>query len=157
MSNPETEAAEAPAPHFRKTKQGKWAVMGPLETLQKAIDDDAGKVKVLKKNGEWSSFTVLSMGRPFDVDGVQMAYGYDTQDEGPQGGSGAGASGPGSSGADSGARSGSGGASGYGGGGNSGSQQPSSAPSTPPPPSRDEFEPLPEFQGGAEDEWQSGF
>ncbi len=71
MSNPAPETTEPPAPQFRKTKQGKWAVMGPVETLQAALDGD-GKVKVLKKSGDWSDFTVVSLGRPFDVEGVSM-------------------------------------------------------------------------------------
>jgi len=69
------------APTFRKTKSGKWAVMGPVEVLQKAIDENEGKVDVLKKSGDWSSYTVVSLGSPFDVEGKQMCYGYDTADE----------------------------------------------------------------------------
>ncbi len=77
----ETKSTEN-APSFRKTKSGKWAVMGPVETLQKALDGD-GKVDVLKKSGDWSSYTVVSLGKPFDVDGTSMCYGYDTVDEQP--------------------------------------------------------------------------
>ncbi len=131
---------ETPAPQFRKTKQGKWAVMGPVETLEAAVAGD-GKVKVLKKSGDWSDFTVVSLGRPFDVDGVAMVYGYDDEgDPNPSGGGGA-------SGSSSSAppRSGTGGAS---------SAPP---PATPPPPPRDDSEPLPEYQGGPEDEWQGEF
>lgn len=126
-----TEDAELPAPQFRKTKQGKWAVMGPVPTLEAALAGD-GKVKVLKKSGDWSSFTVVSLGRPFDVEGVMMAYGYDDEGEGP-GGSGSGGSDD--------ARSG-------------GSRE---RTMTPPAPPRDDSEPLPEFQGGPEDEWQPEF
>lgn len=133
MSDPSAESADLPAPQFRKTKQGKWAVMGPVPTLEAALAGD-GKVKVLKKSGDWSSFTVVSMGRPFDVEGVMMAYGYDDAGENADGAS-SGSPQPGA------ARSG-------------GSRQ---RPTTPPAPPRDDSEPLPEFQGGPEDEWQPEF
>ncbi len=118
------------APSFRKTKSGSWAVMAPVEDLQKALEGD-GKIDVLKKSGDWSSYTVVSLGSPFDVDGVKMCYGYDKEQDGdtqnqtvkP-------------------------------------AQQatnPAEAPSSlsviadvPPP---DPSEPLPQYQGGAEDEW----
>lgn len=140
MSNTETETPEPPAPQFRKTKQGKWAVMGPVETLQTALDGD-GKVKVLKKNGDWSSFNVVSMGRPFDVEGVDMAYGYSDEGDAEAGSNSSGTSNSGSRPRPSGADS----------------QQGSSAPATPPSPGRDESEPMPEYQGGADDEWQDSF
>lgn len=140
MSDSAPETPEKPAPHFRKTKQGKWAVMGPVETLQEAIDGD-GKVKVLKKSGDWSEFTVVSLGRPFDVDGVQMAYGYDDEGDASAAGGGSAANNAGSGPARS---------------TSSGVPRRSNAPSTPPP-SRDDSEPLPEYQGGAEDEWQGEF
>ena len=69
------------APTFRKTKSGKWAVMGPIDVLQKALDENEGKVDVLKRSGDWSSYTVVSLGKPFDVEGKQMCYGYDTIEE----------------------------------------------------------------------------
>lgn len=72
---------QAVAPKFRKTKTDKWAVMAPVETLQQAIESKGGVVEVLKKSGDWSTFTVSSLGRPFDVDGVQMCYGYGPDDE----------------------------------------------------------------------------
>lgn len=126
---------------FRKTKTEKWAVMAPVADLEKALAE-GGKVDVLKKSGDWSTFRVASLGRPFDVDGVEMCYGY--ADEGD--GEAAGSSGSGSRGE---ARS---------------AQAPRSAgrASAPPrgpvpePPARDESEPMPEYQGGPEDEW-SGF
>ncbi len=147
MSNPAPETTEPPAPQFRKTKQGKWAVMGPVETLQAALDGD-GKVKVLKKSGDWSDFTVVSLGRPFDVEGVSMVYGYDDEGDPSAGGGGGAPSGGG--------RSSRGPSSSYGGGAPQGeSSQP--PPSTPAAPPRDDSEPLPEFQGGPEDEWQGEF
>ncbi|MGI9599435.1 MAG: hypothetical protein ACR2QK_24945, partial [Acidimicrobiales bacterium] len=73
-------------PRFRKTKTEKWAVMAPIEDLEKALAD-GGKIDVQKKSGDWSSFVVASLGKPFDVDGVQMCYGYAPGDESDQGGS----------------------------------------------------------------------
>ena len=125
--------SELPEPKFRKTKTEKWAVMAPVETLEAALASD-GAVKVLKKSGDHSSFTVGSLGKPFDVDGIPMCYGYAPGDEDP---------GP------------SGGSSG------SGSAAPSARRETPPPassataPARDGSEPLPEYQG--EDQWDDGF
>lgn len=123
-------------PRFRKTKTEKWAVMAPVEDLEKALAE-GGKIDVQKKSGDWSSFTVGSLGKPFDVDGVQMCYGYAPGDEDPQGG-GQGGSSQGSS------------------GNRGGSYQRSDAPreaSTAGYPGRDPSEPMPEYQGGAEDEW----
>ena len=128
--------SELPEPKFRKTKSEKWAVMAPIETLEAALAAD-GKVQVLKKSGDYSSFTVGSLGKPFDVDGVQMCYGYAPGDEDTGGSSG---------------------------GGQPGGSRPVRAPSAEPPPSnasfaasppRDESEPLPEYQG--EDDWGDAF
>ena len=66
-------------PRFRKTKSDKWAVMAPVEDLEKALAE-GGKIDVQKKSGDWSSFVVASLGKPFDVDGVQMCYGYGPDD-----------------------------------------------------------------------------
>ena len=114
---------------FRKTKTDKWAVMAPVEDLEKALAE-GGKIDVLKKSGDWSSFRVASLGRPFDVDGVQMCYGYGPDDEAE--------SSPSSD------------------GGRAQSPPPSPSPSrrpaSVPAPPRDETEPLPEYQGGPEDE-----
>ncbi|MCP3989618.1 MAG: hypothetical protein GY724_11125 [Actinomycetia bacterium] len=111
---------------FRKTKTDKWAVMAPVEDLEKALAE-GGKVDVLKKSGDWSSFRVASLGRPFEVDGVQMCYGYGPGDEADP-----------SSSAESRAPA------------ESRSPRPASAPVA--APSRDESEPLPQYQGAAEDE-----
>ncbi|MEZ5230715.1 MAG: hypothetical protein R2710_29805 [Acidimicrobiales bacterium] len=109
-------------------------MMGPVATLQAADTD--GKVKVLKKSGDWSDFTVVSLGRPFDVDGVAMVYGYDDAGDPTAGGENAGGT------------------------TTTATAAPRRAPrqaNTPPPPPRDEYEPLPEYQGGPEDEWQGEF
>lgn len=125
--------SELPEPRFRKTKSEKWAVMAPVDTLEAALAGD-GKVKVLKKSGDYSSFTVGSLGKPFDVDGVQMCYGYAPGDEDTTSGRTDTAAG-------------------------SGPATPVRTPParTAPVPPVDDSEPLPEFQGGAEDEWSEGF
>jgi hypothetical protein len=121
---------------FRKTKTDKWAVMAPVEDLEKALAG-GGKIDVQRKSGDWSTFVVGSLGRPFDVDGVQMCYGYAPGDEDP------GAAGPAASApaAPSSVR-----------------PEParSAASSRSAPPPRDDHEPLPEYRGGPDDEW-SGF
>ena len=126
--------SELPPPRFRKTKTEKWAVMAPVETLEAALKD-GGRVEVQKKSGDWSKFTVASLGKPFDVDGVSMCYGYAPGDEGDGGqaqGQGQGKPGP-------------------------GAWQPAPAAATPAGPPRDDSEPLPEYKGGAEDEWIEEF
>ncbi len=114
---------------FRKTKTEKWAVMAPVEDLERALAE-GGKVDVLKKSGDWTTFRVGSLGRPFDVDGVQMCYGYAPEDSADADDASAGR--PESGDTRSPARS---------------------AGPTPAPPPRDETEPLPEYQGGPDDEW----
>lgn len=128
--------SELPEPKFRKTKSEKWAVMAPIETLEAALAGD-GQVKVLKKSGDHSPFTVGSLGKPFDVDGIQMCYGYAPGDEDSGGGQGSG---------------------GQGSGGRSSAPAERQGPpptQSAPAPSRDDSEPLPEFQG--EDQWDDGF
>lgn len=141
--------SELPPPRFRKTKSEKWAVMGPVETLTAALDGD-GKVEVTKRSGDTSTFVIGSLGKPFDVDGVEMCYGY-APDDGDDDGSAADRS--------------SGGA----GRGAGGAERRDAAPRRGPaaardalarataPPEADPSEPLPEYQGGAEDEWQPDF
>jgi len=129
--------SELPEPKFRKTKSEKWAVMAPVETLEAALAGD-GKVKVLKKSGDHSSFTVASLGKPFDVDGIPMCYGYAPGDE--DDGPGPSTARPASSGRRS-----------------SPPAEIAQPISTPPVPPRDDSEPLPEYQGGADDEWSDSF
>ncbi len=116
-------------PRFRKTKTEKWAVMAPVEDLEKALAE-GGKIDVQKKSGDWSSFVVASLGKPFDVDGVQMCYGYGLEEDDGQAGTSA---------TGTGARSG--------GTGRAGRS------ARPVHPGRDPSEPMPEYQGGPEDEW----
>ena len=128
-------ADDIPA-RFRKTKTGKWAVMAPIDALEKALTE-GGKVDVQKKSGDWSTFVVASLGRPFDVDGVQMCYGYGPDDEADGASGGVGGGGGGNS-ADR---------------GGSGGPPPQRRAPTPAAPPQDPSEPLPEYQGGPEDEW----
>lgn len=133
--------SDLPEPKFRKTKTEKWAVMAPVETLEAALAGD-GKVKVLKKSGDYSSFVVGSLGKPFDVDGVMTCYGYAPGDGDDDGGTGGAAPRQGAS--------------------TTARPATSSRPSAPPsfsaaPPPRDDTEPLPEYQGGADDEWTDEF
>ncbi len=128
--------AEDIPPRFRKTKTDKWAVMAPVEALEKALAE-GGKIDVQRKSGDWSTFTVASLGRPFDVDGVQMCYGYGPEEEQADGAGGSGRSGGPATADDGRGR----------------------APARPPrrhrpdAPAVDPSEPLPEYQGGPDDEW----
>jgi hypothetical protein len=137
-------------PRFRKTKSDKWAVMAPLEDLEKALAE-GGKIEVQRKSGDWGSFTVGSLGRPFEVDGVQMCYGYAPEDDEAAPSDSAQASNrqadgqaetrserpPNRRGDND-------------GGGRAGYRSGRTAAAPPPP---DPSEPLPEYQGGPEDEW----
>lgn len=146
-ANESTADSTLPPPQFRKTKTGKWAVVAPVPTLEAAMAA-GGTVSVLKKSGDWGTFSVSSLGRPFDVDGVAMCYGYGPDDESeasaarpatghvtPTNASKPGA--PSRSAASA-----------------SGEHRQPNAP-TPPPP--DASEPLPEYRGGPEDEWHDAF
>lgn len=119
---------------FRKTKSGKWAVMAPVEALEKALADGV-KVDVQKKSGDWSTFKVFSLGKPFDVEGTMMCYGYGPDEEGDA------SSNPASSNSTAQAPS------------DSTAQAPSNRASAGAPPPSDPSEPLPEYQGGPDDEW----
>lgn len=135
---------ELPDPVFRKTKQGTWAVMGPLTTMEAALAENR-PVQVKKRSGDFSTFSVVSLGRPFEVDGVTMCYGYDRAADTE------------SAGTDTPAPR------------RSATSQASASPRSeyrpPTPPSepsiaappRDPSEPMPEYQGGPEDEWQGDF
>ncbi len=130
-------------PRFRKTKSDKWAVMAPVEDLEKALAE-GGKIDVQKRSGDWSTFVVASLGKPFDVDGVQMCYGYGPE-EGDSDPSNAAtgsqhAPAPRSTNSGGGARS---------------DRRPS--PSMVDAPPADPTEPPPEYQGGPEDEWDGYF
>ncbi|MEM9561831.1 MAG: hypothetical protein AAGA93_04395 [Actinomycetota bacterium] len=137
-------AEDIPA-RFRKTKTDKWAVMAPVEALEKALAE-GGKIDVQRKSGDWSTFTVASLGRPFDVDGVQMCYGYGPEDDQGDGSAS-------TAGAASGAGSGGGGRAAT--ADNGGGRPPARPPRRPvaDAPPADPSEPMPEYQGGPDDEW----
>ncbi len=142
--------SDKPAPRFRKTKTDKWAVMAPVEDLEKALAE-GGKIDVLKRSGDWSTFTVASLGKPFDVDGVQMCYGYGPEDDDD-------AQSTASSGGDARSRQ----VAPAEAGGQRPGRPPRSERQVPPsaatePPPRDATEPLPEYRGGPEDEWDGYF
>lgn len=118
---------------FRKTKTEKWAVMAPIADLEAALAAD-GKVDVQKKNGDWSNFTVGSLGKPFDVDGVQMCYGYAPGDDDPSPSGGGGVRKP--TPIDL-------------------REETESQPNLGAAPTPDDSEPLPDYQGGPEDEWEA--
>ncbi len=128
--------SELPPAQFRKTKAGKWAVMAPAASLEAALSA-GGQVDVLKKSGDWSKFTIASLGKPFDVEGVSMCYGYGPDDE-----AGEGAPRPARSNRDSTAPA---------------EETPHSDASWANAPERDASEPIPEFRGEPEDEWHDGF
>lgn len=149
--------SDKPTPRFRKTKTDKWAVMAPVEDLEKALAE-GGKIDVQKRSGDWSTFIVASLGKPFDVDGVQMCYGYGPEDEDEAETRSASATSP----SDQGGRSRQTVSSRVPAGGQRSDRSPrsetrSSAAATAEPPPRDPSEPLPEYRGGPEDEWDGYF
>ena len=130
-----------PPPQFRKTKTGKWAVVAPVPTLEAALAA-GGTVSVLKKSGDWGTFSVSSLGRPFDVDGVAMCYGYGPDDESEASTARPATNSPSPTAPSRSTTSA------------SAANRQRNAP-TPPP--LDASEPLPEYRGGAEDEWHDSF
>ena len=56
-------------PTYRKTKDGRWVVFGSAATVT------AGLVTVTRKDGTTKQETVVSVSKPFDVDGVPHVYG----------------------------------------------------------------------------------
>ena len=56
---------------YRKTKSGRWAVMGPAVIVR-----PGATVVVRLKDGGSKPETIESVGKPFVRDGVEMVYGY---------------------------------------------------------------------------------
>lgn len=56
---------------YRKTKNGKWAVMGPANVVTAGAT-----VTVTKRDGTTKTERIGTVGKPFTVDGQQMVYGY---------------------------------------------------------------------------------
>ena len=132
------------APRFRKTKTDKWAVMAPVEDLEKALAS-GGTIDVQRRSGDWSTFTVASLGKAFDVDGVSMCYGYGPEEETADSGESIPQSAPADRSGRSSRRSAP----------PAGSSPRQSRPANTDPPPRDPTEPLPEFRGGPDDEWDN--
>lgn len=61
-------------PTFRKTKQGQWVAFGPTTALR------VGTVQVAKRDGSTKTVIVEKIGRAFEIDGVECAYGYIADD-----------------------------------------------------------------------------
>jgi len=61
---------------YRKTKEGSWAIMGPVDVVKVG-----STVTVHKKDGTTKQEHIVGVGKSFDVDGVLMNYGYTTVQE----------------------------------------------------------------------------
>ncbi len=55
---------------YRKTKNGRWAVYGPVAEFTQPT------VTVTKRDGSVKKETVFEFGEPFLVNGEKMIYGY---------------------------------------------------------------------------------
>ncbi len=55
---------------YRKTKQGEWVAFGPAMLVH------TGDVEIAKRDGNMKTETVERVGRTFQVDGIDCAYGY---------------------------------------------------------------------------------
>ena len=63
---------------YRKTKNDQWVVMAPVADLQ------AGrKITVTRKDGTTKDEKIDRVGNTFQIDGVDMAYGYIAADHAP--------------------------------------------------------------------------
>lgn len=56
---------------YRKTKTGEWVAYGPTTVVTAGAT-----VTVTKRSGEAKTERVARVGRPFNVGGVEMVYGY---------------------------------------------------------------------------------
>lgn len=61
----------APGIRYRKTKTGAWVVFGPAAAIAAGAT-----ITVTTRAGDVHAEHVESIGRPFDVEGVAMVYGY---------------------------------------------------------------------------------
>lgn len=57
-------------PTFRKTKTGEWVAFGPAHLIH------TGEIQIAKRDGATTSRTVERVGKTFQVNGVDCAYGY---------------------------------------------------------------------------------
>jgi len=60
---------------WRKTKSGEWVAFGNAADLKAALDNDLS-VTMVRKDGTEQTRVLAKVGRSFDVDGVEMCYGY---------------------------------------------------------------------------------
>lgn len=66
-----TTTTDRPTYTYRKTKAGEWVVFGPAAALT------PGTIAIVtKRDGSKKPELIERVGRSFDVDGVEMAYGY---------------------------------------------------------------------------------
>ena len=56
---------------YRKTKDGKWVAFGPVSVVRAGCS-----VLVTKKDGTDKYEYITRTGKPFEVNGQQMVYGY---------------------------------------------------------------------------------
>jgi hypothetical protein len=56
---------------FRKTRGGRWAVLGPAEVVKAGAT-----VTVKKRDGTEVEVEIADTGKPFERDGVTCVYGY---------------------------------------------------------------------------------
>jgi hypothetical protein len=55
---------------FKKTKKGEWVACGPESEVR------VGPVSITKRDGAVKHENVVSLGKPFSVEGKTMVYGY---------------------------------------------------------------------------------
>ena len=60
------------APTFRKTTTGEWVAFGPIGRIGYAGDT----IRIAKRDGSTTQRTIERVGKTFQVDGVDCAYGY---------------------------------------------------------------------------------
>lgn len=60
---------------FRKTRNGEWVAFGPAALIIGACERGE-EIVITKKNGSTVTRHVFSTGNTFNVDGVEMVYGY---------------------------------------------------------------------------------
>ena len=56
---------------YRRTRTGKWAVMGTTANIF-----PGARVEVHTKAGKVKHEMIIEIGRPFEIDGIEMVYGY---------------------------------------------------------------------------------
>lgn len=62
---------------WKKTKTGRYVVIGPYSVLRTGMD-----VLAVSQSGSSKRVTIKSLGKPFDSGGTRMVYGYITGPDG---------------------------------------------------------------------------